>query len=160
MGKCRTGMWSFPCTSAAPSPATGWIDLPNGYHYSRAGNPTRSVLEERMAALENGIGGLAFSSGMAAEATALFLLKAGDRVLACNDLYGGTYRLFQECFAQFGLRSTFIDFHDRARFEKELRAGAAMVWLETPTNPTLSIYDIKDLSETAHRLDPNTVVVV
>ncbi len=135
-------------------------NLPNGYHYSRAGNPTRAVLEERLAALENGIGGLAFSSGMAAETVALFLLKAGDRVLACNDLYGGTYRMFHECFAQFGIRSTFIDFHDLVSVERELRAGAAMVWLETPTNPTLSVYDISYLSDLAHRLDPNTIVVV
>ena len=159
-GKMQNGDVVVPLHLSSTFARNRMEDLPNGYHYSRAGNPTRRVLEERMAALENGFGGLAFSSGMAAETTALFLLKAGDRVLACDDLYGGTYRLFQECFAQFGLRSTFIDFHDRARYEKELRAGAAMVWLETPTNPTLKVYDIKELSDTAHRLDPETIVVV
>lgn len=159
-GKMQNGDVVVPLHLSSTFARTRMEELPNGYHYSRAGNPTRSVLEERLAVLENGIGGLAFSSGMAAEATALFLLKAGDRVLACNDLYGGTYRLFEECFTQFGLRSTFIDFHDRARYEKELQTGVAMVWLETPTNPTLKVYDIKDLADAAHRMDPKTIVVV
>jgi cystathionine gamma-lyase len=134
--------------------------LPNGYHYSRAGNPTRTVLEERLASIENGLGGLAFSSGMAAETTVMFLLKAGDRIISCNDLYGGTYRLFQECFVQFGLETRFLDFHDHSSVEKELRQGAAMLWIETPSNPTLNVYDIQELSDLAHRLDPNIIVVV
>ena len=158
--KMQNGDVVVPIHLSSTFARTKMDDLPNGYHYSRASNPTRTVLEERLAALENGVGGLAFSSGMAAETIVLFLLKAGDRVLACNDLYGGTYRLFQECFAQFGLRTTFADFHDRALIEKELHTGAAMLWLETPTNPTLSVYDIRDLSDLAHRRDPNTIVVV
>ena len=132
-GKMQNGDVVVPIHLSSTFARTKMDDLSNGYHYSRAGNPTRTVLEERLAALENGFGGLAFSSGMAAETIVLFLLKAGDRVLACNDLYGGTYRLFQECFAQFGLRTTFTDFHDRPLIEKELHAGAAMLWLETPT---------------------------
>lgn len=133
---------------------------PNGYHYSRSGNPTRTVLEERMASIENGVGGLAFSSGMAAETTVLFLLKAGDRIISCHDLYGGTYRLFQECFVQFGVDTRFLDFHDHASVQRELRAGAAMLWIETPSNPTLNVYDIRELSDLAHRIDPNIIVVV
>ncbi|HEY3418962.1 MAG TPA: PLP-dependent aspartate aminotransferase family protein [Methanomassiliicoccales archaeon] len=135
-------------------------DLPGGYHYSRAGNPTRAALEERLAVLENGSGGLAFSSGMAAETALLFLLKTGDRVLACNDIYGGTYRMFNECFPQFGVNVTYLDFHDHRSMEQELKAGKEMIWLETPTNPTLRVYDIRYISENAHRLNPNTIVVV
>ena len=106
-GKMQNGDVVVPLHLATTFARTKMDALPNGYHYSRAGNPTRTVLEERLAALENGTGALAFGSGMGAEATAMFLLKAGDRVLACNDIYGGTYRLFQECFTQFGLRSKY-----------------------------------------------------
>jgi cystathionine gamma-lyase len=137
------------------------VDEPtNGYEYSRAGNPTRDVLEERLGALENGAGGLAFASGLAAEATALFLLKSGDRVLVCSDLYGGTFRLFEKCFTQFGLRYTYIDFHDQELLEKELSAGLEMLWIETPTNPLLRVYDIKALAQAAHKKNPKALVVV
>jgi cystathionine gamma-lyase len=159
-GKFQNGDVVVPIHLSSTFARTRMDDLPNGYHYSRAGNPTRTVLEERIADLENGVGGLAFSSGMAAETVLLFLLKAGDRVLACNDLYGGTYRMFNECFTQFGIRTTFLGFHDLPLVEKELRAGAQMVWLESPTNPTLRLYDIKHLSDLAHGIDPNIIVVV
>jgi cystathionine gamma-lyase len=137
------------------------VDEPtNGYEYSRAGNPTRDVLEERLAAIENGAGGLAFASGLAAEATALFLLKRGDRVLVCSDLYGGTFRLFEQCFSQFGLRFRYIDFHDQELLTKELSEGLDMLWIETPTNPLLRVYDIRALAEAAHHQNPKAFVVV
>jgi cystathionine gamma-lyase len=160
LGKTQNGDVVVPIHLASTF-ARKKVDEPtNGYEYSRAGNPTRDVLEERLAAIENGAGGLAFASGLAAEATALFLLKSGDRVLVCSDLYGGTFRLFEQCFSQFGLHYRYIDFHDQELVKKELLAGLDMLWIETPTNPLLRVYDIRALAEAAHRQNPRALVVV
>ncbi|MFA5311901.1 MAG: PLP-dependent aspartate aminotransferase family protein [Methanomassiliicoccales archaeon] len=132
----------------------------NGYEYSRSGNPTRIALEKKLAAIEGGYGALAFASGLAAETTAMFLLRNGARVLVCNDLYGGTYRLFNKCFKQFGLEFTFVDLGDHDHVRKELERPTDMLWIETPTNPLLHIYDIKRLSKLAHERDPRSLVVV
>lgn len=130
-----------------------------GYEYSRSGNPTRHALEKRLAILEGGAGALAFSSGLAAEANALFLLKKGDGILACNDLYGGTHRLFNSCFAQFGLKADYADLRDVGQVQKKV-SGKQMVWIETPSNPLLRIYDIRAISQAVHGENPECIVVV
>jgi cystathionine gamma-lyase len=127
------------------------IDKPTGgYEYSRTGNPTRQALENRLASLENAKYGLAFGSGLAAETTvALALLKKGDHVVAFDDLYGGTRRLFDRMLSNFGLEFTYVDATHAENVEAALRKNTRMVWLETPTNPLLKLCDIKAISKTA-----------
>ncbi len=127
------------------------IDKPTGgYEYSRTGNPTRQALENRLASLENAKYGLAFGSGLAAETTvALALLKKGDHVVAFDDLYGGTRRLFDRMLSNFGLEFTYVDATHAENVGAALRKNTRMVWLETPTNPLLKLCDIKAISKTA-----------
>jgi len=137
------------------------VDRPtNGYEYSRSGNPTRRALEERLAAIEGGTGALAFASGLAAEATMMFLLSSGGRVVVCNDLYGGTFRLFKKCFSQFGLGFDFVDLGDPGAVDRSLAERTDMMWIESPTNPLLKVYDIKELAGKAHAANRETLVVV
>ncbi len=131
-----------------------------GFEYSRSGNPTRLALEKRLAALEGGSGALAYSSGLAAEANALFLLEKGDCVLANDDLYGGTYRLFSKCFSRFGVGFGQADFCDVKRLRANLKGNVKMVWIETPSNPLLKVYDIEKIARTAHEYDENVIVAV
>jgi len=127
------------------------IDKPTGgYEYSRTGNPTRQALENRLASLENAKYGLAFGSGLAAETTvALALLKKGDHVVAFDDLYGGTRRLFNRMLSNFGVEFTYVDATNTENVEAAFRKNTRMVWLETPTNPLLKLCDIKAISKTA-----------
>ena len=113
-----------------------------GFSYSRTENPTRRALEESLAALEGGAHGLAFASGLAAAAAALSLLSAGDHVVAGRDLYGGAYRLFTKVWSRFGVSFTFVDATDTAAIRAALRPETKLLWLETPSNPLLSITDI------------------
>jgi cystathionine gamma-synthase len=113
-----------------------------GYEYSRTGNPTRSALEASLAALEGAEFGLAFASGMAATDTVLRLLSPGDHVLAGNDVYGGTFRLFEKEFRRFGLEFSYVDASDLEEVSAGLQANTRMVWLETPTNPLLKLTDL------------------
>jgi cystathionine beta-lyase/cystathionine gamma-synthase len=113
-----------------------------GYEYSRTGNPTRTALEACLSALEGGAYGLAFASGMAATDLILRLLEPGDHVLAGNDVYGGTFRLFDREFRRYGLAFTYVDTTDLAEVRANLREETRMVWLETPTNPLLNITDL------------------
>jgi len=113
-----------------------------GYEYSRTGNPTRAALEACLAALEGGAFGLAFASGMAATDTVLRLLSPGDHILAGNDVYGGTYRLFERVLRPYGLDFTYVDATDLAAMQAGLRSNTRLVWLETPSNPLLSVFDI------------------
>jgi cystathionine beta-lyase/cystathionine gamma-synthase len=158
-----------------PDPATGAVVPPiyqtstyaqdqvgvhKGYEYSRTGNPTRAALETCLAALEGAgldrpVYGLAFGSGMAAIDTILRLLRPGDHVLAGDDVYGGTYRLFERVLADYGLRFSYTDMSDLAAVRAGLRPATRLVWLETPTNPLMKIADIAALvSETkANRAD-------
>lgn len=141
-----------------PDPTTGAIVTPicqtstfvfedvgktKGYDYSRTSNPTRKVLEDALARLEGGNLGFAFSSGMAAETTIVHLLKAGDHVIACDDLYGGTYRLFSNIMTKFGLEFTFLRLSDRAGIENAIKPNTRMIWIETPSNPLLNITDLE-----------------
>lgn len=114
-----------------------------GYDYSRTGNPTRKVLEDTIARLEGGKAGFAFATGMAAETTVMHLLKAGDHIISGDDVYGGTYRLFQNVLRDFGLEFTFIRMDNRGKIEAAIKPNTRMLWLETPSNPLLNITDIE-----------------
>lgn len=120
-----------------------------GYEYSRSGNPTRAALEAVLASLENGKYGLCFASGLAAESTILCLLKSGDEVVAGNDLYGGTVRLFNKVFSNFNIKFTYVDGTDPKNFENKITPKTKLIWLETPTNPLLRLSDIKAVSRIA-----------
>ncbi|MDW3208617.1 MAG: PLP-dependent aspartate aminotransferase family protein [Reichenbachiella sp.] len=144
-----------------PDPSTGAIMTPiyqtstyvqpspgqhKGYEYSRTQNPTRDALQNNLAALENAQHGLCFASGLAATDAILKLLKPGDEVLASNDLYGGTYRIFTKIYQDFGIKFKFIDMRDLNRISEHFSNKIKMVWAETPSNPMMNIIDIKGLS--------------
>ena len=148
----------------APDAATGAVIVPiyqtstfaqaeigvhKGYEYARTGNPTRTAYEVAMAALEEGAWGLAFASGMGATSTILYVLSAGDHVVAADDLYGGTYRLFDKVLRRFGIAFTFVDMTDPENVAEAMRPATRMVWIETPTNPLLKIVDIAAVAEQA-----------
>ncbi len=136
------------------------IGRTRGYEYSRTGNPTRAALEACLAELEGGTFGLAFASGMAATDAVLRLLSPGDHLLAGNDVYGGTYRLFERVLRPYGLDFSYVDTTDMAQVRAGLRANTAMIWLESPSNPLLSISDIGAISAVVrdHRRHPAVVV--
>ncbi len=121
-----------------------------GYEYTRTSNPTRDALEKKLASLEEGRFGLAFASGLAAETSLLLaLLKKGDTILASDDLYGGTRRIFESVIKKFGVDFRTVDFTSTASFETEARSSR-IIWVETPSNPLLKIIDIAKLSKMAH----------
>ncbi|MCU0429237.1 MAG: cystathionine gamma-synthase [Cytophagaceae bacterium] len=147
-----------------PDPHTGAIMTPiyqtstyvqespgkhKGYEYSRTHNPTRTALQQSLAALENGKYGLCFASGLAATDAVLKLLKPGDEVIATNDLYGGTYRIFTKVFERFGIRFKFVSMDDPSSLEKEITANTKLFWVETPTNPLLNVVNIKAIAAVA-----------
>lgn len=136
------------------------VDEPTrGYEYSRTGNPTRLALEKRLAALEEAEFGLAFSSGMAAETTlALTLLKSGDHMLAFDDLYGGTRRLFNRVLINFQIEVDYVDARDVHSIENGIRKNTRLIWLESPTNPLLRICDIAAISRIAKQAHIPVVV--
>ena len=114
-----------------------------GYDYSRTANPTRKVLEDTIAQLEGGQADFAFATGIAAEATVIHLLKAGDHIISGNDVYGGTYRLFQDVMKDCGLEFTFLRMDSRQKIEQAIKPNTKMLWMETPSNPLLNIVDIE-----------------
>ena len=120
-----------------------------GFEYSRSGNPTRAALERCLAALEGGTHGLAFASGLAATTTTLHTLKPGDHVLCGDDVYGGTFRLLDKVMKPLGVSSSFTDMQDLDVVRAALRPETRMIWIETPTNPMLKIFDIAALAEIA-----------
>lgn len=124
-----------------------------GYEYSRSGNPTRAAVEKKLAALELADFGLAFSSGLAATTTLLLTLtKSGDRVLASDDLYGGTKRLFNTVFdKQYGVKFSYVDTSNLSSLEKAIKPETILIWIESPTNPLLKISDIKAIAKIAKR---------
>lgn len=149
-----------------PDPTTGSIMTPiyqtstfaqtgmgehKGYEYARTGNPTRTALEECLAALENGQHGLAFASGLAAESAVLNLLSAGDHIVSCDDLYGGTYRIFEKIMGRYQVNTSYVTASNIAEYEKAIRPNTKLIWLETPTNPLLRLIDIRAVAEIAHR---------
>ena len=141
-----------------PDPSTGAIMTPiyqtstyvqeapgkhKGYEYARTQNPTRTQLQDALAAAENGSFGISFSSGLAATDTLLKLFKPGDEIISTNDLYGGTYRLMRKVWEDYGLKFRFIDMSDAENIRKYISPATRMIWVETPTNPLIRIIDIK-----------------
>lgn len=134
-------------------------DVDKGYVYIRTANPTRDRLEMKIASLENGKFGLAFSSGLAAESTLLLsLLKRGDHIVAFDDLYGGTKRLFNQVMEKFGIEITYVDARDPVKVEEAIKENTKLIWLETPTNPLLKLADIREISKIGG--ERNVLVVV
>ncbi len=159
----------------APDPATGAVMTPiyqtstyvqqgvgehKGYEYARTGNPTRTALEACLAALEGAAFGLAFASGMAAIDTVLKLLDPGDHVLAGNDVYGGTFRLFDKQYQKYGIEFSYVESTELKAVEGGLKPNTRFVWLETPTNPRLKVADLRAIAEAAHKHNPAIRVMV
>lgn len=150
-----------------PDPSTGAVMTPiyatstyvqespgkhKGFEYSRTHNPTRLAYERCIASLESGSHGLAFASGMAAIATILEMLSPGDHVVACDDLYGGTYRLFENVRKRSaGIEFSLVDFSDLSAVEKAIRPNTKLIWVETPTNPMLKLIDLVGVANIAKR---------
>jgi len=156
-----------------PDPVTGAIIVPiyqtstyvqkspgehKGYEYSRTDNPTRRALQECLASLEEGRFGLAFASGMAAIATVLTLLKSGDQVVASDDLYGGSYRIFERVYRDYGLDFVYVDASDHRNVERAVTKRTKLIWMETPTNPLLKIVDLKKVARISRK--HKTILVV
>lgn len=146
----RTGAVNVPIyqTSTYKQDALGKM---RGYEYSRTGNPTREALEALIAELEGGTAGFAFASGMAATAAVLSLFKSGDRVLISSNVYGGTFRILDKIFNNFGITYKISDTEDPAAFEKDITPDVKAVLIESPANPLMTVTDIKAVSEIAHR---------
>jgi cystathionine beta-lyase/cystathionine gamma-synthase len=140
-------------TFAQPEPGK-----PLRYDYSRSGNPTRAALEAALAALEGGTHGFAFASGCAAATTLLHTLQPGDHVVSGDDVYGGTFRLFDKVMKPFGITSSFVDLTDLSRLEAAITPQTRFVWFETPTNPTLKLADISAISAIARARGVRVVV--
>lgn len=147
-----------------PDPTTGAVITPiyqtatyaqtdvgehKGYDYSRTANPTRAALEECIASLEGGAHGLAFASGMGAITTTMFLLKSGDHVVACDDVYGGTFRLFRRVLENYGLEFTFVNMTDLDATVRAIKPNTKMLWIESPTNPTMKVINIAAVAKIA-----------
>lgn len=156
-----------------PDPSTGAIMTPifqtstyvqaapgdhKGYEYARTQNPTRTALETNLAALENGTAAVCFSSGLAAQDAVIKLLKTGDEVLSVNDLYGGSYRQMVRVYGPWGLKSRYIDMSDAGKVEAAIGPDTRMLWIETPTNPMLSLVDIEAVCAVARKHGILTVV--
>jgi cystathionine beta-lyase/cystathionine gamma-synthase len=166
MSKLESASIDTLCIHAgqAPDPLSGAVMTPivlastfaqdgpghfKGYDYSRAGNPTRSALEGCLAALEGAKHAAAFASGCAATTAVLLTLRAGDHVLCGDDVYGGTFRIFDKVLKQFGLESTFLDMGDPRRVAEAMRPNTRLVWMETPSNPMLKVFDVAAIAEVA-----------
>jgi cystathionine beta-lyase/cystathionine gamma-synthase len=120
-----------------------------GFEYSRTGNPTRAALEANIAAIENGKHGAAFGSGLAAIDCVIKMLNPGDEVISTNDLYGGTFRIFKTIFEKYGIKFHFVPMGDLSAVEEKLNKNTKLIWVETPTNPTMKIIDIVAMGEIA-----------
>jgi cystathionine beta-lyase/cystathionine gamma-synthase len=160
-------------TGQEPDPLTGSVTVPiyptstyvqqgigehKGYEYSRVSNPTRTRLEENLASLEGGIAARVFASGMAAIHAIVSMLKSGDHVVCGNDLYGGTPRLFNQVFANFGLEFSYVDTSDAENVERALRKNTRIVYVETPTNPLMRLSDLAAISQICRRKKIELVV--
>ena len=156
-----------------PDPTTGAVITPiyqtstyvqeeigkhKGYEYSRTGNPTRTALEECLASIEYASYGLAFASGLAAEQNVLHLLSSGDHVIVGEDVYGGTYRLFERVLTRYGLTFSWVDATDLSNIKNAIQKNTKMIWLETPTNPLLQLVDIEAIANLAREHKLITVV--
>lgn len=154
-----------PLTGSISTPiyqtATFVQDAPGehkGFDYARSNNPTRQVLEKLIADLEHGVRGLAFASGLAAIDCVLKLLKSGDEIIAVDDIYGGSFRLFTHVYEKFGIKVRYVDTTDASNLLDVLSPQTRLVWLETPTNPTLKISDLEAIARLTHAADALLVV--
>ncbi|MGE5417870.1 MAG: trans-sulfuration enzyme family protein, partial [Acidobacteriota bacterium] len=138
----HTGALSIPIYHASTYHQKD-IESPQAFEYSRSGNPTRRALEETIAVLEGGDAGFAFSSGMAATSSALSIFSAGDHIIVCEDVYGGTYRIFNTLFKRFNLEATFVNACDLNCIRNAIRKNTKAIFLETPSNPLLRITDLR-----------------
>lgn len=129
-----------------------------GFEYSRSGNPTRQALEQCVAALEGGKHGLAFASGSAATATLLHLLSPGDHLVCGDDVYGGTFRIIDKVMRPMGLEASFVDMRDPTAIREAMRPSTRMIWMETPTNPLLKIFDIEGAASVAREAEIPLIV--
>jgi len=152
-----TGAVMTPIYQTATYAQTGMSEH-KGYEYARTGNPTRTALEACIAALENGSYGLAFASGLAAEQAVLSLLSTGDHIVSSDDLYGGTYRLFERVMRRYNVETSYVRTNAIADYEKVIRPNTKLLWLETPTNPLLRLVDIRAIADIAHRHNVRLVV--
>jgi cystathionine beta-lyase/cystathionine gamma-synthase len=152
-----TGATITPIFQTSTYTQTGLEDH-KGFEYSRTANPTRAALEDCLAALENATYGLAFGSGMAAESAILSLLRPGAHVVAGDDLYGGTYRLFERVLRPMGLEFSYVPARDVSAYAAATRPQTKMIWIETPTNPLLSLVDIAAVARVAREHDALLVV--
>ena len=126
------------------------VDEPGPFDYSRSGNPTRKALESCLARLEGGTAGFAFATGMAAETTLVMMFESGDHLLVHDDLYGGTYRLFESVFATKQIRAEYVDLRNLPKVQSALAGAPKAVWVESPTNPLMNLVDIRAVSDLAH----------
>jgi cystathionine gamma-lyase len=130
----------------------------SGYEYSRTDNPTRTAYQNCVAELECGKHALAFASGMAAMDSILHTLKSGDHIVSCDDVYGGTFRIFDKVYKQLGIETTFVDLADLSKAEAAIQDNTKLIWIESPTNPLLKIIDIRKISELGKAKGIKTVV--
>ena len=164
MADYKNAATKFVHAGVVPDPGTGAIMTPifqtstyvqeapgvnKGFEYARSQNPTRKALEEALAQIENGKFGLAFSSGVAATDAVIKLLGPGDEVIAANDMYGGTYRLFTKVFEKYGIRFIYVDTSETENIQNAVSANTKLIWIETPTNPLMNITDIAAAAEIA-----------
>lgn len=148
LGDSRTGAMSFPIYQSATFKHPG-LNMTTGYDYSRANNPTREELEKTIALLEEGCDALAFSSGVSAIASCISTFSSGDHFIVSEDLYGGTYRLFEDTFKSFGIKCDFVDTSDREEIRRYIKKSTKAIFVETPSNPLMRVSDIKAISEIA-----------
>jgi len=156
-----------------PEPITGAVMVPifqtstfvqsspgvhSGYEYSRAANPTRTALEESLASIENGSNGFAFGSGLAATDAVMKLLNPGDEIIAMDDLYGGSYRMFTRIYEKYGLKFHFVDMTNPENIHAKLNDKTKLIWIETPTNPLMKLADIQAISDMVRDRDLWVVV--
>jgi len=155
----ETGAVTVPIYQTSTYKQDGVGGLRSGYEYSRSANPTRTALEECLAAIEGGVRGLAFASGLAAEDTVLrAICNPGDHILLPDDAYGGTFRLVARVLNRWGLDYTPVAMHDLAAVQAAIRPNTTVVWVETPTNPLLNVADIAAVAELSHQHGATLVV--
>ena len=158
-----------------PDPSTGAVMMPiyqtstyaqsspgqnKGYEYSRAANPTRTALENAFASIENGTHGFAFSSGLSAIDCVLRTLSPGDEVIAGDDIYGGTYRMFTKMFQKFGLKFSYVDMNEASNVANAISENTKLIWIETPTNPLMKIADIEEITKAVKTVNSDILVAV
>jgi cystathionine beta-lyase/cystathionine gamma-synthase len=176
MAKKEKRGFSTTCVHAGqhPEPLTGAVTVPiyatstyvqdelgkprQGYEYARVTNPTRDRLQESLAAVEGGLAARVFASGMAATVAITTMMKSGDHIVCSNNVYGGVPRLFNQILVNYGLEFTYVDTSDTRAVEKAIRKNTKYVYVETPTNPLMTISDIEAISDIAHRRDVEVIV--